>query len=86
MTKAAQRLGRVQSNITTRIQQLEEDLGVALFVRDSKKMILSPEGESFLSYTNKILSLAKRRGRRCIRVSLQVHCIWAQWKPPPSAA
>lgn len=51
VTKAAQRLGRVQSNITTRIQQLEDDLGVALFVRDSKKMILSPEGESFLSYT-----------------------------------
>ncbi|WP_312740078.1 LysR family transcriptional regulator [Cedecea neteri] len=59
VTKAAQKLGRVQSNITTRIQQLEEDLGVALFVRDSKKMILSPEGESFLSYTKKILSLAE---------------------------
>ncbi|AJZ91937.1 LysR family transcriptional regulator [Cedecea neteri] len=59
VTKAAKRLGRVQSNITTRIQQLEEDLGVALFVRDSKKMILSPEGESFLSYTKKILSLAE---------------------------
>lgn len=59
VTKAAQKLGRVQSNITTRIQQLEEDLGVALFVRDSKKMILSPEGESFLAYTKKILSLAE---------------------------
>lgn len=59
VTKAAKRLGRVQSNITTRIQQLEEELGVSLFVRDSKKMTLSPEGVSFLSYTQKILSLAE---------------------------
>lgn len=59
VTKAAKRLGRVQSNITTRIQQLEEELGVALFMRDSKKMTLSPEGVSFLSYAQKILSLAE---------------------------
>lgn len=59
VTKAAKRLGRVQSNITTRIQQLEEELGVALFMRESKKMTLSPEGVIFLSYAQKILSLAE---------------------------
>lgn len=59
VTKAAKRLGRVQSNITTRIRQLEEELGVTLFVRDSKKMTLSAEGASFLSYAQKILSLAE---------------------------
>ncbi|HEY3985929.1 LysR family transcriptional regulator [Cedecea sp.] len=59
VTKAAKRLGRVQSNITTRIQQLEEDLGVTLFVRDNKKMALSPAGVNFLSYAQKILSLAE---------------------------
>lgn len=33
VTRAAERLHRVQSNVTTRIRQLEEDLGVALFIR-----------------------------------------------------
>ena len=33
ITRAAEKLNRVQSNITTRIRQLEEQLGVALFIR-----------------------------------------------------
>ena len=36
VTRAAERLHRVQSNITTRVRQLEEDLGVALFIREGK--------------------------------------------------
>ncbi|KGD72165.1 LysR family transcriptional regulator [Tatumella morbirosei] len=56
--KAAKRLGRVQSNITTRIQQLEQELDVQLFLRDNKKLQLSPEGETFLSYCRQLLTLA----------------------------
>lgn len=59
IVKAAKRLGRVQSNVTTRIQLLEEDLGVMLFIRENKKLRLSPEGKKFLAYTKKILSLAQ---------------------------
>ncbi|MGE0970474.1 LysR family transcriptional regulator [Klebsiella sp. WOUb02] len=59
VTRAAKRLGRAQSNITTRIQQLEEELGVELFVRGNKKMLLSAAGERFLDYTLRILSLAE---------------------------
>ncbi|PXZ59226.1 LysR family transcriptional regulator, partial [Pseudomonas aeruginosa] len=33
VTRAAQQLQRAQSNVTTRIRQLEEDLGVELFLR-----------------------------------------------------
>lgn len=58
ITRAALRLDRVQSNVTTRIKQLEEDLAVALFQRDGKRMTLTPEGERFLDYTRKLLSLA----------------------------
>lgn len=57
--KAAKRLGRVQSNITTRIQQLEQELDVQLFIRESKKLKLSPQGKQFLVYTKKLLSLAE---------------------------
>jgi DNA-binding transcriptional LysR family regulator len=59
VTRAAQRLGRVQSNVTTRIQQLEEELGVSLFLRDSKRLRLSPQGEKFLIYAKRLLALAE---------------------------
>lgn len=59
VTQAAKRFGRAQSNITTRIQQLEEELGVELFVRSNKKMVPSPAGIQFLSYARRILSLAE---------------------------
>jgi DNA-binding transcriptional LysR family regulator len=58
VTRAAKRLGRVQSNVTTRIQQLEEELGTALFRRDGNRLTLSPEGERFLGYANRLLALA----------------------------
>ncbi|KQV30432.1 LysR family transcriptional regulator [Rhizobium sp. Root1203] len=58
VTKAAVAVGRAPSNVTTRIQQLEEDLGVALFSRDGKKMTLTPKGASFLGYANRLLALA----------------------------
>lgn len=59
ITRAAQRLGRVQSNVTTRVQQLEEELGATLFVRENKRMQLSPQGEKFLGYAKGMLALAE---------------------------
>jgi DNA-binding transcriptional LysR family regulator len=58
VTKAARAVGRVPSNITTRIQLLEQDLGVALFSRDGKKMTLTREGQTFLTYANRLTALA----------------------------
>ncbi len=58
VTKAAKAVGRVPSNVTTRIQQLEEDLGVLLFSRDGKKMTLTKEGETFQIYANRLAALA----------------------------
>ena len=58
VTRAAARLQRVQSNVTTRIRQLEEDLGVALFLRDGKRMALTDQGREFLAYAEKLLALA----------------------------
>ncbi|MEK1893156.1 MAG: LysR substrate-binding domain-containing protein [Rhizobium sp.] len=59
VTKAAAAVGRAPSNVTTRIQQLEEDLGVALFSRDGKKMSLTREGLIFLSYATRLADLAE---------------------------
>ncbi|AVA34124.1 DNA-binding transcriptional LysR family regulator [Cupriavidus metallidurans] len=59
ITRAARVLDRVQSNVTTRVKQLEESLGVALFQRDSKKMTLTPEGQRLLGYAEQMLALAE---------------------------
>ena len=56
--RAANKLNRVQSNVTTRIKQLEERLGLALFRRQGRSLVLSPEGELLLSYTQRLFRLA----------------------------
>lgn len=55
---AARRLHRVPSGVTTRIQRLEDALGVALFLRDQRRLTLSPGGTIFLDYVEQLLSLA----------------------------
>jgi DNA-binding transcriptional LysR family regulator len=44
--RAANKLNRVQSNVTTRIRQLEEHLGTRLFRREGRSKRLSAEGTS----------------------------------------
>ena len=58
VTRAAQRLRRVQSNVTTRIRQLEDDIGVSLFIRAGKRLHLSPAGQVLLDYADRLLALA----------------------------
>jgi len=58
VTRAAARLNRVQSNVTTRIKQLEERLGVALFRRQGRSLVLSAEGEGLLVHAERLLRLA----------------------------
>lgn len=48
---------RVPSNLTTRIRQLEADLGVDLFIRENQRLRLSPAGHNFLRYSQQILAL-----------------------------
>lgn len=58
IARAAAKLNRVQSNVTTRIKQLEASLGVGLFIRDGKRLILSPAGKVLLEYADRMLRLA----------------------------
>lgn len=57
ITKAANRLNYVQSNVTARIQQLEAELQTTLFYRHSRGMILTPTGKTLLEYAVKIRHL-----------------------------
>src|SRR4051812_50222091 len=54
MGRAALELNTVQSNVTTRIRHLEEELGAALFQRHSRGVSLTPAGRRLLPYAAKI--------------------------------
>jgi DNA-binding transcriptional LysR family regulator len=58
IVRAARRLHRVQSSVTSRIQQLEASLGAQLFVRSKQRLHLSTSGDVLLAYAKKLLELA----------------------------
>ena len=58
VTQAAARLHRVQSNVSARLTQLEESLGVTLFNRSGRRMLITPEGTRLLEYADRLLQLA----------------------------
>jgi len=58
ITRAAARLHRVQSNVTTRVQQLEQSLGTTLFHRHKRRLVLSAEGKVLLAYADRLLRLS----------------------------
>jgi DNA-binding transcriptional LysR family regulator len=66
MTRAAAKLHRVQSNVTARIKQLEEQLGTDLFIRDGRRLVLTPAGETLLPYAERLLALAEE-ARHAVR-------------------
>ena len=57
ITKAATKLLRAPSNVSTRIQQLERELGVKLLVRDKRQSSLSADGELFLDHAQRIIDM-----------------------------
>jgi DNA-binding transcriptional LysR family regulator len=56
--RAAHKLNRVQSNVTTRIKQLEQRLGRTLFRKQGRGLVLSPEGQLLLGYAQRLFHLA----------------------------
>ena len=58
ITRAADKLGRVQSNVTKRIQQLEDRLETALFDRRGRRLVLTSSGKTLLDYADRLLALA----------------------------
>jgi DNA-binding transcriptional LysR family regulator len=58
VVRAAAKLNRVQSNVTTRIRQLEEHVGARLFRREGRNVRLSAEGQKLIGYADRLLRLA----------------------------
>ncbi len=58
-TQAAQKLCLTQSAVSRKIQQLESHFGVPMFVRSSRSIRLTPEGEQVLGSARNILEQLK---------------------------
>ena len=56
-TKAADSLSLTQPAVSHHISQLEEELGVTLFIRGKGSLMLTPEGEIVLKYARRIKAL-----------------------------
>lgn len=63
VAQAALQLHCVPSNITTRIKQLESELGTPLFIRAGRGLAISAAGEVFLDYCERILALVDESKR-----------------------
>lgn len=57
--RAADKLHYAQSSVSAQIQSLETELGVQLFDRLGRRILLTEAGERLLQYANKILDLAE---------------------------
>ncbi len=55
LNKAAETLLIAQPNLSRSIKELEADLGITIFNRSAKGMVLTPEGEEFINYAQSIL-------------------------------
>lgn len=62
-TKAAEKLNYTQSTITFQMQQLEAELGVRLFEKAGRRMVLTDAGRQLVPYAREVLaSVEKLRG------------------------
>ncbi len=59
VSRAAERLHYVQSNVTTRLRRLEENLGTPLFARTGRGMVPTAAGRSLQGYARQILRIVE---------------------------
>ncbi len=55
ISKAAKQLYITQPSLTAAIKELENELGITIFVRTNKGVILSTDGEEFLGYARQVI-------------------------------
>ncbi len=60
VTKTAKALATVQSNVTTRIRLLEDDLKAKLFHRNHRGIQLTPKGQELLPYAQQVVALVQK--------------------------
>jgi DNA-binding transcriptional LysR family regulator len=69
LARAAERVGRTQSALSLQVQRLQEQVGVALFARQGRALVLTEAGHALVGYAARMLdlnaeALAAVRGHR----------------------
>lgn len=59
LSKAAKQLGYAQSTVTMQMQQLEQELGTALYERVGKQIRITQEGQELLQYATHIVKTSQ---------------------------
>jgi DNA-binding transcriptional LysR family regulator len=66
--RAADRLHIAQPPLSQQIRQLERELGVALFIRDTRNVRLTLAGEAYLQQVSAVLRTLDHAGRQAVRI------------------
>lgn len=66
INRAAEVLHRAQSSVTSRIQVLEDKVGVQLFLREGRRLQLSPAGKILVGYAERIVELSREADRKSV--------------------
>ena len=69
LNKAAETLMIAQPNISRSIKELEADLGITIFQRSKKGMILTPDGEEFIDCAQDVLRRIEKMERSYVGTS-----------------
>ncbi|KAA9022277.1 LysR family transcriptional regulator [Niallia endozanthoxylica] len=59
INKAAQRLFISQPSLSNALKELEEEVGIRIFSRTNKGILLTPEGSEFLGYARQVVEQAE---------------------------
>ncbi|MCW8125147.1 LysR substrate-binding domain-containing protein [Microbulbifer halophilus] len=70
-TRAARQVFRTPSALSMQIKRLEETLGRALFVREARRVRLTPDGEILLGYGRRLLKLNEEAVGRFLSPALE---------------
>lgn len=59
INKAAQNLFISQPSLSNAIKELEEEVGITIFLRSNKGILITPEGSEFLGYARQVVEQAE---------------------------
>lgn len=67
MNKAAAELFITQPSLSSTIRDLEEEIGLKIFLRSNRGIVITPEGEEFLGYARQMLEQYRQMEERFVK-------------------
>ena len=55
MNEAAKKLFVSQPNLSAMVKELEEEIGITIFIRSNRGIVTTPEGEEFIGYARQVV-------------------------------